>query len=194
MSDGALRCMTCKQTLGQQVYHTPDFVRCPRCSAPTMIRAFPALTRPLASTEHVTHAVGDEASCFYHSSKTAVSPCDHCGRFLCALCDVELDGQHICPTCLSAGMTSGRLRRLQTRCVMYDQLAFSLAVIPIAFIFITLFTAPMSLFLAVRYRKAPRSLAIPRSGLFIWLAVALSTCQIGAWLALIVFGISKVLT
>ena len=67
--------------------------------------------------------VDGEASCFYHPAKKAVLPCESCGRFLCAVCDVEMNGQHLCPACLASGKKKGRLKQLENRRTLYDSLA-----------------------------------------------------------------------
>ena len=71
--------------------------------------------------------VEGEAACFYHPGKRATVPCGVCGRFLCALCDLELNGRHVCPACLETSRRKGDLRNLDTRRMLYDSAALSLA-------------------------------------------------------------------
>jgi hypothetical protein len=66
---------------------------------------------------------------------------------------------------------------------MYDSIALALAVLPIVtivFWFLTIITAPMALFVAIRYWNAPRSL-VHRTKVRYVLAMILATLQIGAW-------------
>ena len=40
--------------------------------------------------------VEGEAACFYHAEKRATVACSACGRFLCALCDLDFSDHHFC--------------------------------------------------------------------------------------------------
>ena len=101
----------------------------PGASTGTIVEIFPAMFHPVGNNstgEKITSA--EEAACFYHPQKRASVPCDSCGRFLCALCDVELNGQHICPNCLQSGKKKGRLKNLENERVLHDHIALMLSV------------------------------------------------------------------
>lgn len=121
-----------------------------------------------------------EAACFYHPQKKAVLPCDACGRFVCSLCDCELNGQHFCPACLESGKTKGKIKSLENRRTLYDSLALSLSLLPLLIFYFTIITAPMSLFIAIRYWNAPRSL-VHRTKIRFIFAVLFSILQIVGW-------------
>src|SRR5271167_2935315 len=79
-------------------FNTGGLAPCPACGAGTMIEVYPAMFHLVSSGGAGEKIVSsEEAACFYHPHKRAFVPCDNCGRFLCALCDVELHGQHLCP-------------------------------------------------------------------------------------------------
>lgn len=44
-------------------------------------------------------AVGQMAGCAYHPSSDAVVTCADCGRFICAECEIALDGMSYCAQC-----------------------------------------------------------------------------------------------
>src|SRR5262249_16864330 len=145
--------------LSPQSLGTSELVACPRCKARLQVVVFPALFRgltPGAAAEPVL--VENEASCFYHPRKKAVIPCDNCGRFLCALCGVELNQQHLCPACLESGKKKGKLAHLENKRTLYDRMALGLAVFPMLVFWLTIITAPMALYIAIRYWKSPTSL------------------------------------
>src|SRR5882672_11172949 len=97
-------CPRCHTILPEQVINTGTVDPCPACSIPIQVEVFPAFFKPVEpGSAGETILVEGEASCFYHPKKRASVPCGSCGRFLCALCDVELKGGHICPTCLETG-------------------------------------------------------------------------------------------
>lgn len=126
--------------------------------------------------------VEGESSCFFHPQKKAVVPCGGCGRFLCALCDCQLGKEHLCPACLETGKTKGKISALEHRRTRYDSIALTLAVLPMLPVFPTLITAPMVLFVVIRYWNKPRSFA-PVSRARLILASMLAVLQITGWVA-----------
>lgn len=168
------------------VFNQPDFVPCPACGAPLQFEVFPALFRKIgAGHRGEALMVEGESSCFYHPQKKAVLPCDGCGRFLCALCDCPLEGRHYCPTCLEAGRTKGKIRSLDNQRTLYDSIALALAILPILVFYFTLITAPMTLYVAIRYWKVPSSI-LRRTKIRFVAAIVIALLQIGGWIALLI--------
>ena len=161
---------------------------------------FPALFRPVAAGRAAENVLSDEdASCFYHPAKRAVVPCGRCGRFLCALCDIDLGGQrHFCPGCVEAarraeGQNPQAVALPVQRRMNHDQLAAFIAVVPVALIFtfyFTLLTAPVALFLAVRYWNEPRRSLVPRSRVWVVTAALFALLEIGGWIAVGILFVS----
>src|SRR5437764_15187514 len=162
MTLASLHCPKCRTPLTAiQSFTQPQFQPCPYCSAPLQVEIFPALFRPTATGRDAELLmVEGEASCFYHPLKKAVRPCDGCGRFLCALCDCELQGQHFCPGCLETGGKKGRIKNLENECVRYDKIALSVTLVSLAVFCLAIITAPVAIYLALRSFKAPGSLVI----------------------------------
>jgi hypothetical protein len=130
--------------------------------------------------------VEGESGCFYHPAKRAVAACESCGRFLCALCDLDLNGEHICPACLETGRRKGKLKQLENRRVLYDAVALSLATLPLLFFWPTIITAPCALYVVVRRWNAPASL-VRRGKWRMVLAAILAILEIAAWIAVVYF-------
>jgi len=168
------------------VFNQPEFAPCPACGVPLHVEVFPALFRKTnAGQGGEAIMVEGESSCFYHPLKKAVLPCDGCGRFLCALCDCALDGRHFCPTCLETGRTKGKIKSLENQRTLYDSIALALAVYPMLIFYFTIITAPMALFVAIRYWKSPQSI-LRRTKIRFIAAIIISLLQIGGWVTLII--------
>jgi hypothetical protein len=102
---------------------------------------------------------GDQASCFYHPAKQAVVDCAHCGRFLCALCDLEVGEAHLCPACLGRGKDQQSVMQQNRGLFRYDMLALALAFWPfLLFMPSTVFTAPLALYITLKHYKTPISI------------------------------------
>ena len=106
--------------------------------------------------------------------------CEACGRFLCALCDCELHGEHFCPACLEVGRQKGRIKRLENQRTLYDGIALSLAVFPLLIYYFVIVTAPIVLYLAIRHWNSPLSI-VHRTKLRLVLAIILAGAEIVAW-------------
>jgi hypothetical protein len=183
MSQG-LECNKCHAPLGPELFNRLELAPCPRCAALLQIDVFPAFFRTLGPGAGAqTILVEGEASCFYHPQKRAVLPCQGCGRFLCGLCDCELHGEHYCPACLETGRNKGKIKRLENRRTLYDSIALALAIFPILFIYATVLTAPMTIYVAIRYWNAPLSI-VHRSRVRYIIAIVIAVLQILGWAGL----------
>ncbi|MCI5150233.1 MAG: hypothetical protein D3916_12745 [Candidatus Electrothrix sp. MAN1_4] len=156
-----IKCPICRTPVPPELCNTDTNTDalCPGCSAPLHCTAYPALVRGhnIAHPEQVEAA--GQASCFYHPAKQAVVDCSHCGRFLCALCDLDMGASHICPVCLERGKDEQNLIEQKQGYVRYDILVLALAFWPLLLIMpLTVFTAPLTLYLIVKHHKTPISI------------------------------------
>lgn len=95
------KCPNCEWgKIKSNLYDSKGTFKCRSCKAVNYIEAFPALLSKVKKGERPGQVVSNESSCYTHQSNIAVSTCSHCGRYLCKLCDLELEGVHTCPECL----------------------------------------------------------------------------------------------
>ncbi len=167
----------------------PDSTFCTSCHSPVQVLTFPSfLIAP--RIERASEALEGEAGCFYHASKKAVVPCDQCGRFLCALCQIDFLGQIWCPQCIQTGRRKGRLGGLDAVRRLYGNAAIGLATVPLLFWPITFLTAPMALYVAFRYWNAPSSLVRRRRWQF-YAAIVFALIELGGWVWLAALLVSR---
>jgi hypothetical protein len=119
-------------------------------------------------------ALSDQATCFFHPDKAFQACCQRCGRFVCALCDLQLGSEHVCPACFErgrgdSGVEAGKAE-WRYRDVLYDSIAVTVGWGWIIFWPTIVAAIPAVIFLHVKYRKAPLSYLIPRSGWRFWSA------------------------
>jgi hypothetical protein len=180
-----ISCTKCNSSLPGQVINTNSLGSCPSCEGLLRADVFPALFKPIPKGRPGEALQMDkEAGCFYHPRKKAVVPCAVCGRFVCALCDVALNGRHLCPGCFEKGRTKGRIKNLENHRTCYDTIALLVAAVPlvmIVFPWFTIFTAPLAIYLTVRHWKAPTSI-IRRTKIRFILAFILAGGQIAGWI------------
>ena len=181
MNDRRAACPSCQQSLPGLLCNTAAPTPCPACGHQIQVAIFPAFFQAQAVGQTGERIVEEGvSSCFYHEQKKAVAHCDGCGRFLCALCDLEMNGRHFCPTCLDTGRKKGRLPELDNRRTLYDGAALTLALLPLLIWPFTLLTAPAAIGCAVLSFKRPGSI-VRRSPWRSYLAIAVAVVQIIGW-------------
>ena len=187
MSAVALSCPRCMAPLTSTAPVTGERPQCPRCLSVFEIEIFPAFFRsPAAVQEAERVLIEGESTCFNHADKKAILPCHSCGRFLCALCDCEVKGEHFCPSCLEAGASKGKIKSLENRRTRHDSIALALALAPMLFFYITLVTAPVTLYVVIKYWNTPLSV-VRRTRVRFVVAAIVAVLQIVGWIAIILF-------
>jgi hypothetical protein len=159
---------------------------CPSCYARLTVEVFPAIFRAPTKIERTGLTLGEgEARCYEHATKRAVDACHLCGRFVCALCEVEIGGQVCCPSCLRLGKPQPAARSLETRRTLYDSIALALATWPALLFYFSLLTSPVAIYLVIRHWKSPSSL-VPRNKWRFVLALIISLSELGLLAVLVV--------
>jgi|ERR1051325_10473430 hypothetical protein len=190
MSAALLECPKCHSRLSEEIVNRPELTPCLGCGSPLQVEIFPALFRRFVPGRggELLMAEG-ESSCFYHPQKKAAVPCQGCGRFLCDLCDCQFNGDHFCPACLETGRAKGKIKNLENERTLYDSIALGLAILPVAVVFgiyFTFITAPMAMYVAIRYWNAPRSIVRRTRARYI-VAIIFASWQIIGWGVVIYF-------
>ncbi len=73
---------------------------------------------------------------------------------------------------------------LERRRVLYDNVALVLATLPALLVWPSLIAAPMSLFVSIRYWRAPSSI-VPRTKVRFIIAILISLLEIAGWVFLV---------
>ncbi len=187
MAVSQMSCTKCLVPLSEEVFNTVDPVPCPHCGNLIQVHVFPSFFKTLSPGQAGEMLlVDEESSCYYHPQKRAKTHCESCGRFLCSLCDVELNNQHLCPSCLEIGAKKGKFKNLQNKRKLYDNIALSLAIYPLLFCWLTIITAPITIYVAIRYWNAPLSIG-RRSKIRFVIAIAIALIEILVWFVSIIF-------
>jgi hypothetical protein len=191
----SIPCPQCGEPFSSDLFAAAPRVACSSCGTPVTAFLFPALTRPTIRSQAAETLLTDsEAGCFFHPAKKAVAACGSCGRFLCGICDLDWEGQHLCASCLDAGKKKGRMKNLEDQRTRYDQIALFVTVMPCLIPFFgwifTCVTAPLGLYLSIRYWNAPTSLT-SRSGVVFLLAILVSIAIILAWVWIVLVTVHQ---
>ena len=186
-------CPRCAQALDWRSFNRSAMLSCSSCKALLAVEVFPKLFEPVGQGALGAAFLSDgEASCFHHPRKQAVVACESCGRFLCGLCDMDLNGKHLCPNCIDTGLQQNKIKDLQRSRVRFDHVALALAVmswICTFTIIFPVFLAPAAIFISIRYFKRPVGIVgSSRIRFVIALLLAFAQVAMGGWFLLAVIG------
>jgi hypothetical protein len=183
-----LHCLNCLHAIPRDYWNDPAESTCRVCHERLFARVFPAFDRVIETPAPARLEGSGQSSCFYHATNQASVACDDCGRFLCTLCDLDLDGRHLCPGCLQRQVAVEKAASLDARRFQYDTLALHLVTWPAVTIWLPLFTAPAALYFVVRHWNTPMSI-LPRTRARLWIALLLALVEFGLLAALILAAI-----
>ncbi len=180
-------CPSCNGALPDYLFQKPQVDgNCPTCGTTLGLTLFPALFRSAAKIDPQALLTEEgEATCFEHADKRAVAVCNKCGRFLCALCEVEVGGKLWCPSCLIPANTNAPIEALEKRRTLYDSIALALATLPTLLIYPALVSAPVVVYLCIRYWKKPGSI-VPRGKWRFVVALLIALIELAFLVAVIV--------
>ena len=168
---GAVICPSCNGDVAPVESQT-GWQSCPYCKKRLQIRLWGAVR----ANANAAAALSDQATCFFHPDKAFQACCQRCGRFVCALCDLQLGAEHVCPACFERGRAGmggeAGNSEWRHRDVLYDSIAVTIGWGWILFWPTIVVAIPGAIFLHVKYRKAPPSYLIPRHGWRFWMAYA----------------------
>jgi hypothetical protein len=178
MAADSIACAACSWPVPREFWNREEGVRCGGCGRTVRVSVFPAIDLQTKGAAPEALRGETEASCFYHPQSRAAKVCEECGRFLCALCDLEVEGRHICPRCFESGVGAHKIQTAEPHRVMYDTVALALATLPFLLIWPAIIGAPWSLFIVITRWNAPSSV-VPRTKIRFIIAALFALAEIG---------------
>jgi hypothetical protein len=91
-----------------------------------------------------------------------------------------MGGETICPDCMDKAARNEEVDELVDSRTLYDSIALATALLPVLMWFLTIITAPLAIFMTIRYWRSPLSI-VPRSKVRFILAFILAGIQISLW-------------
>ena len=189
------RCGACEAALALPEAAGAGTLACPICRQASRAWLFPALHRESRADAGQRLLEEGQSSCMAHPQKQAVAVCDACGKFLCALCDVEWNGEHLCTACIQHRKQSDHEGAHQTSYIHYDSVALGivlLSLLMMSFFGLGGLIAPVTLYVAWRYWRVPWR-PVPHRKWRMALAVLLATLIFVGWLGILVVFLANIL-
>jgi len=134
-------CRKCYAVLPERKMLREGECHCLNCDRLHHLEIFPAILKEAEQGKEAEKKIMDEdANCFFHEDKVASILCEQCGVYMCSLCDLEIDGRHICPQCFKK--QKDNINTLTKRANLYDEILLSLSILTFFLWFLTFVTAP----------------------------------------------------
>ena len=144
------KCSKCGQEASPgKNYDSSQYYKCSSCQSSNYVEIFPAIRNEVEKGERPEAAMNEESTCFKHSANIAVAACESCGVYMCRLCDLEIEGRHICPDCLKN--KPPKLKTTTQKTFLYDNLVLHLTILPVCFWPSFIITAPCVLIMSIIY-------------------------------------------
>lgn len=182
----ALPCPKCSRVLEPAAWHDAGSGRCPRCTVEFEFRGFPALRAGRTRVAAQAALVAEESVCFFHAENRAEVICGDCGRLLCAVCAIDFGGRVRCPSCVAVVKQSDTAEAVAGR-VLYDSIAFTLALLPLVIFPFTVVTAPVALGIVIYGWDKPNSLVRGAGRWRLVVAGIFAVLEIAGWA---IFGVN----
>jgi hypothetical protein len=94
----------------------------------------------------------EDSSCFFHPDKVAVVACENCGVYLCNLCDLEVEGRHLCSKCFKD--SKDNIASFKNQTVLYDDITLTVAILSTFIIYFSIIGAPfVIIFTIMKWNK-----------------------------------------
>lgn len=191
----AVTCPSCHKPIQWQSVSPDGSVdgECPSCESPLYGTLFPKLHgEPERRVPTGSDLPAAKAACYNHPAKEAVAACDQCGRFLCALCELPVEGKLYCPSCMEKMDQEGHLRMFKRRETRHDSVSLALAFLPLIIWPLTIVTAPLTLLYIWKYWSTPNQSILRRTRWRFYVAGLCALAQCAGWSWVLYMFITRV--
>lgn len=178
------RCPRCNKPFTHQGPSNRQ-VTCPACHSKFQIHVFsPRIAT--SSTVPVAAAGPDGATpCGYHPGNVATTNCQHCGTFICGLCEVTLEGRRLCVSCFDRLRSENKLETTISEFRDYGSIAASSAVFGCLIPYFSIILGPLAVYYSIKAFRQKKAMNETDGRLAIALSMILGLVGTGVVLFLI---------
>lgn len=185
------QCPYCAHPAGDWVHD--GLVTCPKCDNYFEAYAFTPVEQRLRVVPVLaTTGPAGANACANHPGNTAVTSCQRCGLFICALCDMNLGTGSYCPACFDRVRAEDQLAPAKTRYRDYAGLARVMILGGFFMWFLGLLFGSLGIYYATKGIRQRRESGESAIGMYIVLLIAMLEILGGLFLiGVLVFGLTK---
>jgi uncharacterized paraquat-inducible protein A len=166
---------------------------CPYCRGVFEATAFDAPQRAAVPQVQLAGAGPEaDAACAMHARNAAVTSCQRCGLYICALCDMNIGTGSFCPPCFERVRTEGELQRAARRYRDYASMARTAVIVGLlfSFVFLGLPFGALGIYYGLKGLKQRRAEGKPRTGVMVAIVLGVLECLGGiATIGAVLYGI-----
>jgi hypothetical protein len=109
---GGPECPRCRMRLTADWLYSGE-ITCPDCGKTFEATAFSPPERPQPAPVALIALPEEGSGCANHARNAAVTSCQRCGLFICALCDMDIGSGPLCPACFDRMREEGSLAQVK---------------------------------------------------------------------------------
>jgi hypothetical protein len=179
-----VRCPRCRKPIEVAPITTSPAAICPSCGGEFEAVRFTAPVRATAVAQVAEARLDAAQPCATHPGNAAVTNCQRCGSFICALCRIDVDNRTLCPGCFERLSSEGSLESTRTTFRDYPGLAGVTATLGCLGV-LAIVLGPLAIYYGVKALKQKKAMGEEDGLVVIWLAIVLGVVQLGVGLVFI---------
>jgi ribosomal protein S27AE len=145
-------------------------VTCANCGVTYESTAFTPPQRRMQIVEVAQSGPEGANACANHERNVAVTSCQRCGLYICALCDMNVGTGSYCPACFDRVTSEGSLPAATTRFRDYASMARVAAIVGFVFMALGILFGPLTIVYATKALKQAVNAGRPKTGIYIAMA------------------------
>jgi hypothetical protein len=180
-----VRCPRCRKPVDVTAITTSPAAMCPLCAGEFEAVRFIAPVRATAVAQMAEARIDAAQPCATHPGNVAVTTCQRCGSFICALCRIDVDNRTLCPVCFERLSSEGSLESTRTTFRDFPGLAGLSATAGCVLSFFAIVLGPLAIYYGVKALRQKREMGEEDGFAGIWLAILIGVAEVGVGLFLV---------
>ena len=185
MDSQTIPCPRCRRPIDLGLITSAPDYRCPNCSRQFETVRFEVAVPNVVVVEMSDGHTDAAQPCSTHPRNAAVTSCQRCGAFMCALCRIDVDGKTLCPSCFERLSTEGSLESSRTTFRDYAGLSSVSATGGCLIWFIGFILGPLAIYFGIKGLKQKKQMGERDGVVGIWVAMTLGVVEVVASVFLI---------
>ncbi len=183
------QCPHCNVALPEEDIRSGQ-VSCRTCGKAFEATAFTPPEKRLRIIEVAVSGPEGANACATHARNAAVTSCERCGLFICALCEMNVGDGSFCPSCFERAQSDGSLHGVAGRIRDYASMARLSAVLGLLMVAILgIPLGVLTVVYAVKAMRQRREVGDPRGGMIVTMIFGiLEILASVGFIALMIFG------
>lgn len=172
-----VRCPRCRRPIDVNSIATSVNARCPLCGRSFEAVRFQPVDKTVMAAQPVDGQIAATQPCANHPRNAAVTNCQRCGAFMCALCRIDVDGRTLCPSCFERLSSEGSLESTRTTFRDYRGLSVVTVLAGMFLWFLSILLGPLAIYYASKGLQQKKQMAETDGRVGLWIAIVMGSME-----------------